>query len=133
MSLYTSQCNMKCTGLCIHDTILNSYRAVVSVSVPSFNGSHKGRSGQKNAKRQRFSPVWRPSKPLKIRHLSACCPINVENGSPNDLSATKIQLQGHSRSDTCCLHTSQNAVGEHHLIVSAPLTLRTYTINMTKE
>ena len=50
--MYTFRCNMKCTLHCIHDTILGSQRSVDTVHVPSFNGSHQGRSGQKTVKKQ---------------------------------------------------------------------------------
>ena len=78
MSLYTSQCDMKCTGHCIHVTILSSYRSVVTVSVPSFNGSQKDRSPRKTIEKNVSFPVWRPSKPFKIRHLSVVCPRILE-------------------------------------------------------
>ena len=63
---------MKCTGHCIHVTVLNNQRPVVTVSIPSFNGSHNGRSPQNNINKKSL-PVWRPSKPFQIRHLSADC------------------------------------------------------------
>ena len=53
------------------------------------------------------------------------------NACPNSSSATTKHLQGHSRSHTCCLNTSQSAIGEHHLIDSASLTSPTYTIQLT--
>ena len=68
---------MKCTGHCIHLTILSSHRSVVTVSTPSVNGSHKGRP-TKNNQYKVFLPVWRPSKPFNIRHLNVVCPRFVE-------------------------------------------------------
>ena len=45
---------MKRTGHCIHATVLSSYRTVVTVSIPSFNGSHNGRP-TKNYKKIEYS------------------------------------------------------------------------------
>ena len=55
---------MERTGHCIHATVLSSYRTVVTVSIPSFNGSHNGRP-TKNYKTNRVFPSGGPPNLLK--------------------------------------------------------------------
>ena len=128
MSLYTSQCDMKCTGHCIHVTILSNYRSVVTVSVPSFNGSHKGRSPQKTTNQKCSFPSGCPPNHFKYDTWASFAPESSRNVSPSDSSATTIHLRGHSRRHTCCLNTHHSAIGQHHLIGFTSLTSQTYTI-----
>ena len=128
MSLYTSQCDMKCTGHFIHVTILSCHRSVVTVSVPSFNGSHKGRCPQKNKQNRSSFPSGGPPNRLKYYTWASLAPESSRNVSPSNSSATTIHLRGHSRRHTCCLNTHQSAIGQHHLICFTSLTSQTYTI-----
>ena len=68
-------------------------------------------------------PVWRPSKPFKLRHLSVCCPRNAEKRKSK-------WLVGYH--DTPPRSQPKPHLCEHHLIGSTSLTSPTYTINMTK-
>ena len=128
MSLYTSQCNMKCTGRCIHVTILSNYKSVVTVSLPSFNGSHKGRSPQKTIEKKCSFPSDGPPNLLKYDTWASFDSESSRNVSPSYSSATTTHLRGHSRRHTCCLNTHQNTIRQHHLIGSTSLTSQTYTI-----
>ena len=130
--MYTGQCNKKCTGHCLHVTILNSHRSVVTVPVPSFNGSHEGSFGQQIVNKKWDFPSGSTPSHFKYDTWASVVPKASRNISPNAVSATTRHLQGYNRSHTCCLNISQSAIGEHHLIASASLTSPTYTINITK-
>ena len=68
---------MTCIGLCINVAVLSSHKSVFAVPVPSFNGSHQGRSGQKTANQKHTLPSGDPPNYLKD-HLSASCSQHIE-------------------------------------------------------
>ena len=91
--------------------------------VPTRDGPHKTKTSL---------PVWWPSKPFKIRHLSVCCPRNIQKRKSTWLvgdhkTPPKSQPKPH-----LLLKHSRSAIGQHHLIASTSLTPPTYTINTTK-